>query len=300
MSLARALRFALDSTVMPRSAPNCAAFLVAMIWAADASTAHAQDASAWDKGLHSAARLIAGAAHKSADGAWLRAGLEIKLDRGWHTYWRYPGDSGVPPTFDFADSENVKSATVLWPAPKPFLDGTGGHSIGYFGDVVFPLQIIAVDATKPSWLHAKLGYAVCSELCLPAEASLQLALSGEGGVQEVLLVAAEARVPRHVPLGAGSGLAILSVHRETANGHERVVVDVAAPDGVPVDLLAEGPTPNWALPLPEPSPGGGPGVRRFVFDLDGLPLGAHVDGATLTLTAVAPEDSIEVSVNLKP
>src|ERR1039458_7923592 len=103
--------------------------------------ARAQDASAWEAEPHAAARLIGGAALQSADEAWLRAGIEIRLDPGWKTYWRYPGDSGVPPTFDFAGSENVKSVTVLWLAPERFADGAGGHSIGYHGDVVFPLRI---------------------------------------------------------------------------------------------------------------------------------------------------------------
>jgi DsbC/DsbD-like thiol-disulfide interchange protein len=51
--------------------------------------ARAQDSSAWDAEPHAAARLIAGAALRSADAAWLRAGIEIRLDTGWKTYWRY-------------------------------------------------------------------------------------------------------------------------------------------------------------------------------------------------------------------
>lgn len=129
---------------------------IALICVADIPMARAQDASAWETALHGAARLIAGATRKSADNVWLRGGIEIRLDPGWHTYWRYPGDSGVPPTLDFASSENVKSVTVLWPAPKRFADGAGGHAIGYFDDVVFPLQITALEAAKPSSLHVKL------------------------------------------------------------------------------------------------------------------------------------------------
>ena len=49
---------------------------------------------------------------------FVRAGIEIRLKTGWHTYWRYPGDAGVPPQFDFAGSQNVKSVDVLWPAPQ--------------------------------------------------------------------------------------------------------------------------------------------------------------------------------------
>jgi DsbC/DsbD-like thiol-disulfide interchange protein len=261
----------------------------------------AQDASAWNKEPHAAARIIAGAPFKSADAAWLRAGVEIRLDPGWKTYWRNPGDSGLPPKLDFAGSENVKSVTMLWPAPERFDDGAGGHSIGYRDDVVFPLRIIPTDATRPSLLRVKLGYAICGNLCLPAEADLGLTLSGKGGADDPALAAAEARVPRRVPLGAGSALAIRSVRRIADGARERVIVEVAVPVGKPVDLLVEGPTPDWALPLPElanPAGGGVPGLRQFTFDLDGLPPGAHADGATLTFTAVSPDDAVEVRDHL--
>ncbi len=273
---------------------------VAIICAGGLPCARAQDASAWDGELHAAARLIAGAAVQSAGAKWLRSGVEIRLDPGWKTYWRYPGDSGVPPVLDFAGSENVKSVTVLWPAPKHFDDGAGGQSIGYAGDVVLPLRIVPQDPGKPSALHVKIDFAVCGNLCVPAQASLDLALSGKAGAEEGTLVAAEARVPRHVPLDSGGDLVIRAVHRVTDGGHAHVVVEVIAPAGAPVDLFAEGPTPDWALPLPQRDKAAAEtaGVRRYTFDLDGLPPGAGADGATLTFTAVSPTDAIEVKAHL--
>ena len=270
------------------------------------AAAWAQSATDWEKELHAAARLIGGAAIESGEGRLLRAGLEIRLDPGWKTYWRYPGDSGVPPTLDFAGSENVKSVTPLWPAPERFSDGSGGRSIGYLGDVVLPLRIVPKDRAKISMLRVKLGYAICGSLCVPAEANLHLVLSGKPGAEEPDLAAAEARVPRHVALGAGSKvsdrLAVRSVRCEAnALSHQRVVVEIVAPKGVPVDLFVEGPTTDWALPLPEPQNAAAddpPGTRRFAFDLDGLPPGAVAKGATLTLTAVSPTDAIEVEAHL--
>lgn len=149
---------------------------IALVVSAGIRVAQAQDASAWDRVPHAAARLISGAMKQTANGVWLRAGVEIRLDPGWHTYWRDPGDSGVPPTFDFAGSVNVKSVTVRWPAPERFADGAGGYSNGYFDDVVFPLRIAAVKIAK-SALH----YAVCAVYCLPAKARLELRLSGKRG-----------------------------------------------------------------------------------------------------------------------
>jgi len=263
---------------------------------AGTAAARAQDASAWDKQPHAQARLIAGSTIKSADAAYLRAGVEIRLEPGWKTYWREPGDSGVPPTFDFSGSENVKAVTVLWPAPERFPDGAGGNSIGYVGRVVLPLRVVQQDAAKHSSLHLKLGYAICANLCVPAEATLELTLSGDGA-EETALEKDELRVPRRVAPGAGKGLAVISAHREPGGEHDRVIVEVAAPKDAPVDLFVEGPTPDWSLPLPEPSGTDGE-LRRFSFVLDGLPPGAHGEGATLTFTAVSGDDAIEVPIHL--
>jgi DsbC/DsbD-like thiol-disulfide interchange protein len=277
----------------------CAALrltIVTMVLAGLAGPGRAQDASPWDKQPHAQARLIAGSVMKSADATYLRAGVEIRLDPGWKTYWRDPGDSGVPPTFDFSGSENVESVTVLWPAPERFPDGAGGHSIGYVGRLVLPLHVLPQDPAKHSALHVKLGYAVCANLCVPAEATLVLALSGDGA-EEAALEKEELRVPRRVAPGAGKDLAVISAHREPGGEHERVIVEVAAPQDAPLDLFVEGPTPDWSLPLPEPSGTDGE-QRRFTFDLDGLPPGASAKDVTLTFTAVSGDAAIEVPIHL--
>src|ERR1700682_3070581 len=85
-----------------------------------ASPLCAAEASAWDGQTGAAVRLIAGTASDRT--SMLRAGIEIRLDPGWKTYWRYPGDSGVPPRFDFAQSVNVNSVKLLWSAPHHVVD----------------------------------------------------------------------------------------------------------------------------------------------------------------------------------
>ena len=289
-----------------------------------APPASAQDASNWDGQAHSAARLIAGAMSKNHEVAFLRAGIEIKLDPGWQTYWRDPGDSGAPPTFDFSGSENVKRVDVLWPAPERFPDGAGGNSIGYRNHVVLPLHVVPTETTKQSALRLKLEYDICYNICIPVQSNLVLNLSGDGA-EDVAIARAEFRVPRPVALGdkvraaaiaqraqattAGQGtagdnvdphgetLAILGLHRQAGDAHDRVLVDVAAPVGVPVDLFVEGPTPDWSLPLPQQGAADG-AVRHFEFELEGLPPGAKIEGAALTLTAVSGDDAIEVTAHL--
>src|SRR5215468_10424052 len=102
--------------------------LAATLFAASlAIEAKAEDASPWQRDAHSAVRLLAG----SRSGGVLLGGIAIQLEPGWKTYWRTPGDSGVPPRFDFSKSDNVEAVTVLWPAPMKFDDGAGGHVLGY-------------------------------------------------------------------------------------------------------------------------------------------------------------------------
>ncbi len=282
---------------MPHAAPRRVTIAaVTLICLHGTPAARAQDASAWDAGIHSEARLIAGSMIKTAEAAYLCAGVEIRLDPGWKTYWRDPGDSGVPPTLDFAGSENVKAVTALWPAPERFPDGAGGHSFGYLGHITFPLRVIPNDAARPASVRLKLAYPVCANICVPAEANLQLSLTGDGA-EEMVIEKAEMRVPRRVALGAGEGLAVLSVRREPGGAHGRVVVEVAAPEGAAVDLFVEGPTPDWSLPLPEQT-GSEATMRHFTFELDGLPPGAHAEGATLTLTAVSGDHAVEVPAHL--
>src|SRR5690348_2776775 len=78
---------AMNATAIRRLSPILAAIFVA-------TPVFAADSSAWDRDARGGIRLIAG--NSAADGA-IRAGVELNLAPGWKTYWRYPGDSGVPP-----------------------------------------------------------------------------------------------------------------------------------------------------------------------------------------------------------
>ncbi len=263
--------------------------LVALV--ALASSALGADVSPWDGNQRAAVRLIAGAARSEAGATIHRAGIEIRLAPGWKTYWRYPGDSGIPPRFDFSRSHNVKSVTVRYPAPQRLTD-EGGTSIGYKHDVVFPLEVVAQDSARPVTLSLAIDYAVCEKLCVPADGKAELTLTGKPGEHEGRLESSEARVPHPATLGGTKPLAIRAVKREGT----RILVDVAGPAGT--ELFAEGPMPDWALPVPAAVAGAPEGQQRFAFELDGLPPNTKPDGATLRLTAVGGEQAIEVAYRL--
>src|SRR4029077_20226763 len=157
-----------------------------------AMVAHADDASPWQRDGHSAVRLLAG----SRSGAVLLGGIALQLQPGWKTYWRMPGDSGVPPRFDFSKSDNVEAVTVMWPAPLKFDDGAGGHSIGYHDQVVLPLRIVAKAADKPVTLRVEINYAFCEKLCIPVEANVELGFNSVASTEDANLRTALDTVPK--------------------------------------------------------------------------------------------------------
>jgi hypothetical protein len=105
-------------------------------------------------------------------------------------------------------------------------------------------------------------------------------------------------VPQPEKLGADAPLAIAAVREDKSGARPRVIVEVTAPAGAEVDLFAEGPNPEWALPLPEQRQAAQPDRREFAFDVDGLPPDTKADGAELTLTLVGPKRAIAVKTHL--
>lgn len=273
--------------------PLRAAFGVAALLsvACVATEARADDASPWQQDTHSAVRLLAG----SRSGAVLLGGIAFQLQDGWKTYWRTPGDSGVPPRFDFSRSDNVEAVTVMWPAPRQFADGAGGISLGYKHQVVLPLRIVAKNPDKPLVLRADINYAVCEKLCVPVEAKAELAFASVASTEDAALSEALNAVPKPANIGDPIPFTIRDVKRD---GKNNVLVDVTAPDNRDLSLFVEGPTPDWALPVPKLVEHSPPGVKRFTFELEGLPPGAKADGAALKLTLVGGDKSYEFNINL--
>src|ERR1700709_519283 len=217
---------------------------VILSFACAASEVRAEDASPWQRDAHSAVRLLAG----SRSGTVLLGGVAIQLQPGCYTYWRPPGDSGVPPRFDFSKSDNVEAVTVLWPAPRKFDDGAGGTSLGYTQQLVLPLRIVAKNADRPVTLRASINYAVCEKLCIPVDANAELGFASVASTEDGTLSEALNAVPKPANVGDPNPLTVLDVKRD---GKTNVLVDVTAPDKQDLSLFVEGPTPDWALPVPK-------------------------------------------------
>ena len=216
-------------------------------------------ASPWVEGYNNKVRLIAGKASGEPLGSApvTVAGVEIAMPAGWKTYWRNPGEAGgVPPEFDWKGSENLKDTVILYPAPHRFSDKSG-QTIGYKEHVIFPVRFIASDPAKPVKLKLKATYGACKELCVPAEAELQLTIpfevSASADLDEAISqVARNSPGPNKDPVEIpGSEDPTLKTSRiDDAAGKPKLVLEVNDPGVTGGDAFLYSPD-NLYLPLPK-------------------------------------------------
>jgi DsbC/DsbD-like thiol-disulfide interchange protein len=102
----------------------------------------------------------------AADGTH-RAAIRFTLAEGWKTYWRAPGDAGIPPLFSWTGSRNVAATQMIWPTPQVF-DQNGMRSIGYKNQLVLPIAVTPREPGQPLRLKGKVELGVCEEVCIPA------------------------------------------------------------------------------------------------------------------------------------
>lgn len=116
------------------------------------------------------------------------AGLAIHLAPGWKTYWRAPGEGGIPPRFNWSGSRNVAAVDVRYPVPK-VINQNGLRSIGYEKGVVFGLLVKVRDPSRPARLNAEIEIGVCEEVCIPMTLRLAGTLPSAGSHDRTIAAA---------------------------------------------------------------------------------------------------------------
>ena len=253
----------------------------------------AEEASPWAAGHRSRARMIAG--EEAGAARW--AGIEIALDRGFKTYWRHPGESGLPPAFDWSGSDNLAAVEVLWPAPRRF-DDAGGVAYGWEGGVVLPLRVTPREPGRPVRLALRFDYGVCKDICIPARAELALSLEPGGNAASPANKRALAAVPEPRAVGAAGDLAVMAV-KPTGGEKPGLAVTLRAPAGGPPLLFAEGPE-GWLLSTPARPPSWFPDGATTVtvpVAVDERPAGA-AGPVAIRLTVTAGGYAIETEARL--
>ncbi|MEM7425859.1 MAG: protein-disulfide reductase DsbD domain-containing protein [Pseudomonadota bacterium] len=261
--------------------------LLALFIAFAGTAAHAAGATDWGGVEQGKVRLVAGS--PAPDGSFY-AGVQVVLEEGWKTYWRVPGDSGVPPQFDWSRSENAGEIEVKWPAPGRFRDDYG-WSNGYSKETLFPVRVTPREAGAPVKLALTFYYGVCRELCIPGKAELELVLSPEDGVSHQALISRYLmKVPR--PPEKVDGLSVTNVEATASGKSVFLSVDVKRPAGGPVDLYVEGPS-KYYFEMPLANQTATPDHSRFRVRVDGAETARSLKGAKLVFTAVQGDLRLE-------
>lgn len=125
------------------------------------------------------------------DGAY-HAALRLTLKDGWKTYWRAPGDAGIPPSFSWRGSRNLGDVDITWPTPQVFLT-SGLRTIGYLDQLVLPIEITPEQQGKPIRLKGKMELGVCKEVCVPADLKFSHDLDMEAERHPVIAAAFASR-----------------------------------------------------------------------------------------------------------
>jgi DsbC/DsbD-like thiol-disulfide interchange protein len=252
--------------------------------------------SPWVGENYSKVRLVSGTGAR--EGQYL-VGVQIKLEPGWKTYWRMPGDSGVPPSFDWSASKNLKEAQVLYPAPHRFADASG-TAIGYEDEVVFPVMVTPERPDEPVELKLNVDYGICKTLCIPNEANLNIELprqSATGQSYDVLLTRFVDLVPK--PAETGKLPALGGLEAKLGSTKPELIIDANFADGATgTDLFVEAPGGAF-VPVPKPLGPVQNGKQRFVVSFASPAEAEAIRGKPLTLTFVSDEGAREASVTVE-
>ena len=150
--------------------------VIATVWVAIASGGVSAQTSP-PESRHITASLVAETL-SLVPGQPLNLGLQLKIPAGWHTYWSNPGDSGLPTTIDWTLPRDFKAGPIMWPTPQRFAYGTV-VDYGYEHDVLLPVTIDTPTDLKPGanvTLSAHASWLACSDICVPEDAELRIAL----------------------------------------------------------------------------------------------------------------------------
>lgn len=148
------------------------------------TSAYAGDVSPWVGAPPAKSRIVLESGQYVGSGTH-RAGVQIKLDAGWWTYWRAPGSSGMPPMFDWSGSENLADEPeLIW--PMPLRSVAYGEALNlYKNEVVFPVEFRAADPSKPVRLHLKVSFGICRDVCIPKGAEHEVVLPPATGAAKI-------------------------------------------------------------------------------------------------------------------
>lgn len=247
----------------------------------------------WVQLAQSQVRLFGGA-NPSSPGERILL-LEMTLQPNWKTYWRMPGDAGIPPSFDWTGSTNIGNAEVRYPAPAMYVD-QAGRTIGYKTAVVFPIVLKPEDPSKPSSVRVELAFGICREICIPVETKVSLDIPPNAALASDKIADAMSKVPtRKIAKDAARGpVAVSAIELSGGTAAPKLSVKTAGVE----TLLVEAPD-GLFVPIPQ-RVSGDEKSGRFEIDLAKSQDLPDLKGKILTITAIGKSGAVETVWTMPP
>ncbi|MDD7911293.1 protein-disulfide reductase DsbD family protein [Pseudovibrio exalbescens] len=234
-----------------------------------------------------AVRLIR-ASTPEDDGTY-KAGLEFQLEPGWHTYWRYPGEAGIPTEANFNGSTNLANAELLFPAPKRYSDGFS-TSLIYDGNVILPLKLQRQSDARTTVLNMTVTFGVCQHICIPEQQELSLVLprhTTEDAEADAIIEAAFAKLPAQA--NGNAPVTEIAVVPTDSTPVITFSAPVSTTESTAYDLFVEGPEGSYnSVPKRLES---SDHIARWQLPLTGFP--KDLQELDLRLTLITPQGAVE-------
>lgn len=221
-------------------------------------------------------------------GTYLGA-LRLTLADGWKTYWRAPGDAGIPPQFDWRGSKNVGEVSITWPTPE-VLDQGGLRSIGYTDQMVLPVEITPKNAAEPVRLRGNMGFGVCREVCIPGDLDFDHTLDA-GASRNPAIAAAMANRPYSA---TEAGVTSAQCRLTPTQSGVRIEARIAMPSagGEEVAVFEPGDPSIWASAAQTQRQGGTlTATSEFVGEADG-PM--TLDRSEIRITVLGAKHAVDI------
>jgi DsbC/DsbD-like thiol-disulfide interchange protein len=203
--------------------------------AASFGTAHAE-MSNWVHNAGGRMRLIA--LPPDRDGT-MRGALQIEPQPGWITYWREPGNSGIPPQITVAPESGVTLTAIRFPVPKHLTDGKV-DDIAYDAPVSLPLTFSAKDASRPFDLKASAFIGICKDICIPFQSDFSITIGSPNQSrpeEETILRNAEASLPEK----PSSQFKVMSYKLSEDSKQLRLQIALPTPGDTAPEVILTGP-----------------------------------------------------------
>jgi thiol:disulfide interchange protein DsbD len=206
--------------------------------------------------LHVQADLLAGGSAGAPPGS-LWVGVHLRHEPGWHTYWKNPGDAGVPTQITWQLPAGWHADAPKWPAPERLQSGPLA-SYGYRNEVVLPVLLSPAPGWKPgapAHLGATVSWLACKDSCIPEKARLEWDLPAVPSEQDAALVGRFlARTPEAYPFTVvrarrSAGRLELTLGPVAGSGEFFPDEEELIEPGVPPEVRRSGPDAVWSAPL---------------------------------------------------